>query len=298
MSSAGESTGRGIEVGDSREATVGGIRVRRAMPRRARRTVGAWCFADHMGPVSVTSEYGLNVGPHPHMGLQTVTWLIEGEALHRDSLGSQQLIAPGQLNLMTAGEGVSHAEESTRSYEGALEGIQLWIAQPEDTRHGPPAFEHHPDLPKLEISQCVMTVLIGDFNGISSPARHDTDLVGVDLALRSRIEVSLTPKFEYALIVLEGAIRVDETTLVPGKFGYLGANRDALVIESLEPSRAIMLGGEPFESPILMWWNFVGRTREEIEEAYRSWQSDDGKFGSVASDLARIETGPPYWNGF
>jgi len=298
MSSAGESTGRGIEVGDSREATVGGIRVRRALPRRARRTVGAWCFADHMGPVSVTSEDGLNVGPHPHMGLQTVTWLIEGEALHRDSLGSQQLIAPGQLNLMTAGEGVSHAEESTRSYEGALEGIQLWIAQPEDTRHGPPAFEHHPDLPKLAISQCVMTVLIGDFNGISSPARHDTDLVGVDLALRSRIEVPLTPKFEHALIVLEGAIRVDETTLVPGKFGYLGANRDALVIESLEPSRAIMLGGEPFESPILMWWNFVGRTREEIDEAHRSWQSDDGRFGSVASDLARIETGPPYWNGF
>src|SRR6185312_1155282 len=105
-----------IELLPSREAEVGGVRVRRALPHRPRRTVGAWCFADHMGPVAVTPESGMDVGPHPHMGLQTVTWLVTGEVLHRDSLGSEQLIRPGQLNLMTAGHGVSHAEESTGRY--------------------------------------------------------------------------------------------------------------------------------------------------------------------------------------
>ena len=297
VGNAEEHDGPGIEVGASREADVGGIRVRRALPRRARRTVGAWCFADHLGPVEVTTGRGLEVGPHPHMGLQTVTWLIEGEALHRDSLGSEQLIAPGQLNLMTAGNGVCHAEQSTLSYKGALQGIQLWIAQPERTRHGPPAFEHHPELPRLAIDENVLTVLVGDFLGASSPARHDTELVGVDLALRTHIEVPRIPSFEYALIVIEGEVRVGETTLAPGGLGYLGPSSDELAIEALEPTRLIMLGGEPFEGPILMWWNFVGRTREEIDEADRAWREDDGRFGSVASDLARIETAPPYWNG-
>lgn len=232
------------------------------------------------------------------MGLQTVTWLISGEAVHRDSLGNEQLITPGQLNLMTAGMGVSHAEQTAHGYAGVLSGIQLWIAQPEQSRHGPPAFEHRRDLPECAIGESVITVLIGDFNGLSSPARHDTDLLGVDVVLRSRIEVPLVSSHEHALIVLEGAVRVDGAVLVPGRFGYLGTGRVSLEMEALERSRVIILGGEPFEDPIMMWWNFVGRTREEIDRAYRSWSADDGRFGSVASDLLRIETQPPYWSEF
>ena len=138
------------EVTDARESLVGATKVRRALPMRHRRTVGPWCFEDHMGPTHVTPTAGLDVGPHPHIGLQTVTWLTEGEILHKDSLGTEQLIRPGQVNLMTAGTGVVHSEEATGSYAGRLQGVQLWVAQPEATRHTEPAFEHHATLPITE----------------------------------------------------------------------------------------------------------------------------------------------------
>src|SRR3954453_7571030 len=192
-----------VEVTESHEAVVGRFTVRRALPRRGRRTVGAWCFADHMGPADVTENSGLDVGPHPHMGLQTVTWLLAGEALHHDSLGSEQVIAPGQLNLMTAGGGVAHAEEATGSYSGLLHGIQLWVAQPESTRHGTAAFEHHAVLPQLELTNAVATVLLGDVDGVTSPARHDTPLVGADIdaAAGASVAVPVRRDFEHALVV-------------------------------------------------------------------------------------------------
>ena len=133
----GDATARSVEVLESRASLVGELTVRRALPRRAHRTVGAWCFADHMGPATVTVERGIDIGPHPHIGLQTVTWLVAGEILHRDSLGSEQVIRPGQLNLMTAGDGVAHSEERTGRYAGEVHGIQLWVAQPSSTRCGP-----------------------------------------------------------------------------------------------------------------------------------------------------------------
>ena len=123
-----------VELIEANAATVGRFDVRRLLPRRPRRTVGPWCFADHFGPAAVEPDHGLDVGPHPHIGLQTVTWLVEGEVLHRDSLGSEQPIRPGELNLMTAGHGVSHSEEASSGYRGALEGLQLWVAQPDATR--------------------------------------------------------------------------------------------------------------------------------------------------------------------
>src|SRR4051794_9752091 len=152
-----------LEISDSRTATVGGVTVRRALPRRTRRTVGAWCFADHMGPAAATENEGLDIGPHPHIGLQTVTWLIDGKVLHRDSLGSEQLIAPGQLNLMTSGAGIAHAEETSGTYVGQLHGIQLWVALPERTRNGGSAFEHHRELPQVDLDRAVATVLLGEF---------------------------------------------------------------------------------------------------------------------------------------
>ena len=218
-----------FELTPSREAQVGGHRVRRALPRRGRRTVGAWCFADHMGPLAVTDDVRLGIGPHPHMGLQTVTWLIAGEIVHRDSLGSEETIRPGQLNLMTAGRGISHAEETTDQYRGDVHGIQLWIAQPEATRHGDPGFEHHAALPQLEIGNSVATVLVGGLADTWSTARRDTDHLGVDLQLRpGRTLLPVHADHEYTLVVLEGAVALGEERVVPGNLAYLGIGRDEL----------------------------------------------------------------------
>jgi redox-sensitive bicupin YhaK (pirin superfamily) len=285
-----------VEIIEGRAATVGTFDVRRVLPRRTRRTVGAWCFADHMGPALVTAEAGLDIGPHPHIGLQTVTWLVTGEVLHRDSLGSEQVIRPGQLNLMTAGHGVSHSEEATGTYAGAVHGIQLWVAQPADTRDGEAAFEHHAELPRTAIAGGDATVLVGSFGGVTSPARRDTDHVGVELVLaRGRSSLPLDPRFEHGLVVIEGRLSLGTHVLETGHLAYVGLGRDHLDIEATEPTRALLIGGEPFPEPLLMWWNYVARTRDEVAEAHRSWVADDGRFGRVASSLGRIVTDPPPW---
>ena len=283
-----------LEVTPSRVSQVGALQVRRALPRRTRRTVGAWCFADHVGPVA--TDLGVDIGPHPHMGLQTVTWLVAGELLHHDSIGSEQEIRPGQLNLMTAGHGVAHAEEATGRYHGDLHGIQLWVAQPERTRHDPPAFEHHPELPQVELGTAVGTVLVGNFDGTRSPARHDTDGVGVDLALRAGTAVvPLEPAFEHALIVLTGAAGIDGTVVEPGSLAYLGEGRDELAVTAQAEARVLLIGGVPFESPISMWWNFVARTHDEIDVARADWESQSERFTPVASSLARVPAPPTPW---
>jgi quercetin 2,3-dioxygenase len=285
-----------VEVTPSRVADVGRMPVRRALPRRERRTVGPWCFADHMGPAPVTETSGLDIGPHPHTGLHTVTWLLSGEVLHRDSLGTEQLIRAGQLNLMSAGHGVAHSEEATGHYRGEVHGVQLWVAQPERTRHGAAAFEHHAELPKAELDNAVGTVLVGDFAGATSPARRDSALVGVDGALGpGRSSWPLEPAFEYALVVLGGQVLVQRTPVRPGHLAYLGRGRDLVELSAADPARVLLLGGEPFEEPILMWWNFVARTREEIATAARQWRSQDPRFGRVASPLARLRVPPLPW---
>lgn len=284
-----------LEVSESHEAVVGEFRVRRALPRRQRRMVGAWCFADHMGPADVDEERGLDVGPHPHIGLQTVTWLIDGQVLHKDSLGSEQVIAPGQLNLMTSGAGITHSEEATGHYRGTLEGIQLWVALPEGTRHGGGDFEHHGQLPQVEFPGAVATVLVGDLDGHVSPARHDTPLVGADLALHGRADLPLQAEWEYALVVLRGAVEVNGQPLLPGHLGYLGQGRDELPIAGEAGTRAVLLGGEPFGEPIMMWWNFVARSRDEIDAAYAAWHDRDERFGAVTSRLRRIPAPVPTW---
>jgi len=285
-----------VQVLDDREAMVGAIRVRRALPRLGRRTVGAWCFADHIGPAAVTETASADIGPHPHIGLQTVTWLVEGELLHRDSLGSEQVIRANHLNLMTAGDGVVHSEEATGAYRGELHGLQLWVAQPDATRHGAAAFEHHSELPRLELRNGVATALVGAFDDTRSPARADTPLVGADLDLWTgssnwRVE----PVFEYALIVLIGALQIDHETVRPGQLAYLGTGRNALEVSALERTRVVLIGGEPFAEPILMWWNFVGRSRDEIDLANEQWQAGAERFGRVDSPLPRILPPPLVW---
>ena len=289
---------RVVEVLDSRVSRVGELTVRRALPRRARRTVGAWCFADHMGPAAVTADRGVDIGPHPHIGLQTVTWLAAGEILHRDSLGSEQVIRPGQLNLMTAGIGVAHSEEATGAYAGELHGIQLWVAQPESTRNGRPAFEHHTELPRVELGRHAdATVFVGDFAGAQSPARRDTDHTGVDVVLRGAAVLPLRSDYEHAIVVLDGAVDVEGRAVTPGHLAYLGSGRDELGVRAGDTgaARLVLLGGVPFDDEILMWWNFVARTRDEVDEARAAWQAFDHRFGVVASALARIDAPEPMW---
>jgi len=279
----------------SHEATVGALTVRRALPRRGRRSIGAWCFADHFGPADVDETHGLDVGPHPHTGLHTVTWLVEGQALHRDSLGSEQVIAPGQLNLMTAGHGITHAEEATGRYHGSLQGIQLWIAQPDATRHGPAAFEHHGALPQLELTNGQATVLIGNLHDVASPARRDSELVGVELRLRGATTLALRREFEYGLIVVTGQLSVEGRPLTPGHLAYLRPGRDSLGLDATSDVVAMLLGGVALDELVAMWWNFVARSRDELDEARQSWQRSDDRFGKVTSSLARIEAPAPYW---
>ena len=291
-----DGTAANVDVLPSRQAEVGGHQVRRALPQRTRRTVGAWCFADHVGPIPADGD-PLGIGPHPHTGLQTVTWLIEGELLHRDSLGSEQTIQPGQLNLMTAGRGVSHAEEPTDEHRSALHGIQLWVAQPEATRHGGAAFEHHAALPQTEFGSAVATVLVGALDGTASPARTDTPLVGADLRLRpGSAELPLDATFEHALVVLEGSVVVTGQMVVPGNLAYLGIGRPEVVLTSPDGARLLLLGGVPFESPVVMWWNFVGRSRREMVEATEEWNAGEERFGVTGSPLARIPAPSPPWS--
>jgi quercetin 2,3-dioxygenase len=284
-----------VELAAGRVAQVGSLSVTRVLPHRPRRTVGAWCFADHVGPVAVDEPGTVGIGPHPHTGLQTVTWLLEGELLHRDSLGSEQLVRPGQLNLMTAGHGVAHAEEDP-GRANRLHGVQLWVAQPDATRNGPAAFEHHPVLPGVEFEEASATVLVGDFAGEVSPARHDTEHVGAELTLRgSQTTFPLRRAYEHALVVLEGQVSVDGVAIEPGVLAYLGTDRDELHVDTDDSARLLLLGGVPFPEPIFMWWNFVARTRDEVTEARRQWAEGDSRFGSVRSKMSRIEVGPPPW---
>jgi quercetin 2,3-dioxygenase len=281
------------EVLDDREAKVGNLTVRRALPRRGRRTVGAWCFADHMGPEEVSENAGLDIGPHPHIGLHTVTWLVDGALLHRDSLGSEQLIRPGQLNLMTAGSGVVHAEEMVRPYRGTLQGVQLWVAQPAGTRDGAAAFEHHADLPVTDLDNGEAVVLVGSLAGATSTARHDTELVGAQLTVRrGGTVVPVRRDFEHALVVIDGEVAVGESVVRPGQLGYVGMGRDELPLSSSDGARVLLLGGAPFPEPLVMWWNFVGRTKEEMAQARTQWATGDERFGEVETELPRIPAPP------
>lgn len=284
-----------VEVTESRASQVGAFTVRRALPRRNRRTVGPWCFIDHMGPATV-DQRGLGVAPHPHIGLQTVTWLLAGEALHRDSLDSEQVILPGQLNLMTAGHGVAHSEEGTGRYHGDLHGAQLWLAQPSATRDAAPAFEHHAEVPHADLDGAVATILVGEFAGVASPARRDTDHAGVDLDIRAgRTTVPLRRDYEHAVVVFAGAALVDGAIVEPGHLAYLGAGRDEVALNATEPTRALLVGGVPLDEPVLMWWNFVARSRDEIIAAHHDWTAGAERFGRVDSRLPRIDVEPPPW---
>jgi quercetin 2,3-dioxygenase len=284
----------GVEYREGRHTEVGGLPVARVLPTKGRRTVGAWCFVDLAGPADAEEPDPMEVGPHPHIGLSTVTWLLEGAALHTDSLGTEQVIRPGQLNLMTAGHGIAHAELAARP---PFRGVQMWVAQPEATRHGTSEFAHHRDLPELELEHAHGLVFLGTVAGIRSPARTDTALSGIDLTLRRGVTVlPLDRGSEHAVVPLDGKVRVGAEVVEPGWLALVPAGVEELPIEVGDGGgRALLLGGEPLGEPIAMWWNFVARDREELTTAWREWRDRTDRFGGVASKLDRIEAPRPPW---
>ena len=287
----------------TRIADVGGIPIHRAIPQKALRKVGAWCFLDHAGPAEPPPP-GMQVGPHPHIGLQTFTWMIEGEVLHRDSLGSEQIIRPGQVNLMTAGRGIAHSEEAQTL---GVHAAQLWIALPDSHRNIPPRFQHYPVLPKTQVGDFDVTVLAGEALGLAAPAEVHSPLMSVDLHAASNASPAhanfpLRADFEHAVMSMSGHVMVEGEHLPEQELIYLPVGTAAVNLECTPDSRLLIIGGEPLDEAILLWWNFVGRTTEEMKEARAQWEAEaatdaptiDGKprrFGApVASPLKSLHS--------
>ncbi|MEW1695342.1 pirin family protein [Streptomyces sp. NPDC091278] len=266
---------RRVRLGESTE-------VRRLLPNLGRRMVGAWAFVDHYGPDDIAEEPGMRVPPHPHMGLQTVSWLHEGEVLHRDSTGSLQTVRPRELGLMTSGRAISHSEESPRPHARFLHGAQLWVALPDAHRRVEPHFQHHAELPRVTAPGLTATVILGALDGAASPGTTYSPLVGADLALASGTETSLPldPDFEYAVLAMSGEAHVDGVPVLPGSMLYLGCGRTELPLRADSDAGLMLLGGEPFEEEIVMWWNFVGRSGDEIAQARNDWEKGS-RFGEV-----------------
>ncbi|HHP7233809.1 MAG TPA: pirin family protein [Desulfobacterales bacterium] len=267
----------------ARKARLGkGLEIYRALPLKELKMIGPWCFVDHFGPLQVAQGAGLRIGPHPHIGLQTVTWLLAGELLHRDSLGFVQRILPGQLNLMTSGGGISHSEESPAEHVGPLHGVQLWLALPEVERHRHPGFDHYAVLPVIEKTGMRICLLAGDAMGQHSPARVFSPMVALDIELidTGTGQIGLNPEYEHGLLVLEGHVTTADKLLGVGTLLYLPRGRRHLDLDNPMPARVLLIGGQPFSETILMWWNFVGRTKEEIASARDDWEKGT-RFGIV-----------------
>lgn len=258
---------------------VRGIEVDRVLPQRTLPTVGAWCFLDSFD----SAAGGMRVLPHPHIGLQTVTWTFAGRIRHRDSLGSDVVIRPGQLDLMTAGRGIAHSEFSTGD-PGGLHGLQLWVALPAGDAAIAPGFEQHTELPTGTTDGIHARVLVGSLAGVTSPATTYTPLVGAQLDVPDGTvaELPLRPDFEHAVLVIDGTLEVAGTTVTTGPLLYLGTGRDTLALSSPGGATAMLIGGEPPGDDLVIWWNFVGRNHEEIVAARADWEGRTGRFGRVA----------------
>ena len=272
--------GDGRTLLEPREVPLGGPRamlVRRTLPHRDIRTIGAWCFVDAFGP---TSGPGMHVPPHPHIGLQTVTWLLAGDVEHRDNVGSTQLVHPGELNVMTAGRGIAHSEDTVGPAGATLHGVQLWTALPAASRHQDPHFEHHDDLPVVGGAGLRVTVFMGTLYGATSAAAAYSPLLGAEVTLAegARARIPLDADFEHGVLPVDGEPVVAGVRVPTSSLLHLPPGRRELAVGG--PGRFLLLGGTPFEEELLMWWNFVARDHAEIEQARKDWQEGRG-FGEV-----------------
>ena len=287
----------------AKDIALGDLTVLRALPVRGRRMVGPWCFLDRFGPLSFTDGMPMDVAPHPHMGLQTVSWLLEGEIAHDDSLRSEALLRPGGVNVMTSGHAIAHAERTPREHTGKLNGVQLWTALPESRRHGAAAFQHLAEVPRVESPAGLVHVFAGSIDSATSTADHFSPIVGAELRVHRGHELALPldEGFEHAVLVRDGDVTLEGQTLEPRVLYYLDPGRADLALTSTAGARVLLIGGAPFEEPILMWWNFVGRTPDEIHQARADWASHQ-RFGDVpaykgprlpAPEVLRLASLPP-----
>ncbi|HYC91089.1 MAG TPA: pirin family protein [Thermoanaerobaculia bacterium] len=258
-----------LEAHPGRTTHLGPLPIWRALPVRDRRLIGPWCFLDRYGPLSFSDDKPMDVAPHPHIGIQTVSWLLEGEVLHRDSLGCEAMARPGTVNVMTSGKGIAHSEETPASNIGRLNGVQLWVALPDAHRHDAPAFHHVPEVPREEWR--------GGFAETFS-AHTFSPMVGKDVRVHASLELELERTFEHGLFILDGEMTLEGQRLEVNTLYYLGPDRSSIALRG--SGRLLLLGGEPFPEPVLMWWNFAARTPEEIAEARAEWESGT-RFGAV-----------------
>lgn len=293
MCSASAAVGARPQVLEPRLVPLGGVRamtVRRTLPQRARSLIGAWCFCDHYGPDDVAVSGGMDVPPHPHTGLQTVSWLFEGAIDHRDSIGSAVRVRPGQLQLMTAGRGIAHSEVSTPDTT-RLHGVQLWVALPDGARDAAPAFESHTELPVVETAGARIRVFMGELAGAVSPARCFTPLVGAELTLDpgADLELPVEAAFEHGVLVDAGPVLVDGEVVEADRMAYLSPGHEGISLRAGDgPARLVLLGGEPFAEDIVMWWNFVGRSHEEVVAARAAWMAELGSGFAGAGRFGRV----------
>ena len=270
-------------------STRTGAEVRRTLPNAKKRMIGAWAFVDHLGPT--LQDDGMVVAAHPHTGLQTVTWLFEGRFEHRDSIGTVQFIEPGQLNLMTAGRGIAHSELAM-SDSKILHSIQLWIALPEEVRKMVPEFEHQSDLPSVRIEGISATVFAGALEGLPTEraaTKIYSPLVGAELRLAPGTSgtLPLNQSFEHGFLVVQGLVAIDAENVPLTTMSYLPTGSAGVSITNAGNSEAIviLLGGEPFNEPIVMWWNFIERSHEEIVEARERWNNADPGIPAFADEI-------------
>jgi redox-sensitive bicupin YhaK (pirin superfamily) len=287
--------GSEVEVLTPREVPLGGpraMRVRRTLPQRHRSLIGAWCFVDHYGPDRVADTGGMVVAPHPHTGLQTVSWLFTGEVEHTDSAGHHAMVRPGEVNLMTAGRGISHSEVSTPGTD-VLHGAQLWVALPDGSRDTDPGFEHHTPEP-VTGEGWEARVFLGTLLGDTSPVDTHTPLLGVEVLLEGDgvLEADVDPDFEHGVLVDTGVVTVCGHETKPGDLAYVAPGRTTLRLEAGgERVRLLLLGGTPFGESIVMWWNFVGRSHEEVVAYRREWQEQITRGGEVVADSREVADG-------
>ena len=277
---------QGIETYPPKEVPLGGpdaMRVRRTLPNMKRSFVGAWCFVDHYGPAEGIC---MDVPPHPHTGLQTVSWLFSGDIEHRDSGGVHAMVKPGEVNLMTSGHGIAHSEVSTES-RAALHGVQLWVVLPDSQKDLTREFQHHvPDVWDDDLG-VQARMLVGQLGAASSPVHAETPLLGAEITIApgTTWEAAVNPGMEHGVLVDTGHVDFDGVRLDNSALGVRDAGLDHLRLHnpSDKPARLMLLGGEPFDEGIVMWWNFIGRSHDDIVGFRQEWnEAPDDRFGRVA----------------
>jgi len=278
---------------------IGGLEVRRALPSAQRRMVGPFVFLDQMGPAVLHAGSGLDVRPHPHIGLATVTYLFEGEILHRDSLGTVQPIRPGEVNWMTAGRGIAHSERTAmeaRTSDNPLFGIQMWVALPRRYEETEPAFIHYAadDLPTLEGEGKRVRLIAGSLYGSRAPASTFSAMFYADAVLQAGARIELPAEHEErAIYIATGRIEIAGDAFEAGRL-LVFRRGDTITVTAAEPSRILLLGGEPMDGPRHLWWNFVSSSKERIEQAKEDWRT--GRFTPVMGETEFIplpEQKPP-----